>query len=95
MFSANSLIDLESARSSLLVTTSWFPETSLTSFRAASAFSVSLQAIMIRAPKDKTEESQKDNNFPYDNYINIKLYRNRVAYLSLPGQWLSLCQFQC
>ncbi len=82
IFSANSLIDLESARSSLLITTSWFPEASFTSFRAASALSISLHAIIIRAPKDKTAERQEDDIFP----LGIILILNRIE---MPT---SLCQ---
>lgn len=57
MSSANALMDLVSDKSSLFATMFWFPESSINSFLASSAFSRSRQAMMTRAPEDNTERS--------------------------------------
>lgn len=56
MASANSLIDLLSDKSSFMQRTFSLPELSLISFTAASAFSMSLHAIMIFAPRQENKQ---------------------------------------
>lgn len=56
--SANSLIDLLSARSSFMQTTFSLPEDSTTSFAAACALSISRQAMTILAPRANTERDE-------------------------------------
>lgn len=48
--SANSLIDLVSAKSSFLMMTFWLPDSATISLCAASALIISLQAMMTLAP---------------------------------------------
>lgn len=52
MSSANALMDLVSDKSSFFTTMFWFPESSINSPLADSAFSRSRQAMMTRAPED-------------------------------------------
>lgn len=51
--SANSRIALVSAKSRFLIKMFWLPESAIISLWAASAFTISLQAMMILAPVGK------------------------------------------
>lgn len=67
-------MELKSARSSFLQATFWFPETSIISFRAASAFSIFLQAIMTLIPRN-TDSNDFLNQFFHNLLVKTCIFQ--------------------
>lgn len=60
--SANSRMDFVSAKSSFFAMTPWFPVSARISLAAASAFAVSLQAIITLAPARRGRGNNRNRN---------------------------------
>lgn len=79
-FSANSRMDFVSAKSSFFTMTCWFPVSARISLAAASAFAMSLQAIMTLAPAKTGGEKNRNRNWDHCSTLDDQGYNKPADY---------------